>query len=56
MATINLKGAKLLGKGSFGAVLGVDDKTAVKKIYVEHDELLRQETMKEIMLMLQFKM
>ena len=56
MAAFDLSSATPLGRGTYGVVYGVDAHTAVKKIHVELNDKLRQETMKEIMFMLEFKM
>lgn len=44
-----------LGKGGFGEVYGINDRTALKMIHVGRDEQLRKNTIKEIRLMLDIK-
>ena len=57
MARYILKEEHMLGEGSFGTVFGIDYKTAVKRIDISKTAKQPQEqTIKEIMLMFQFKL
>lgn len=50
----DVRNADYLGRGGFGQVYGIDDKTAIKRVFLE-DEQKKKQVIDEIIFMLKIK-